>query len=238
MSAKKRPFDDNSAHTSTTRKSSEAPASPQFELTEHSRRKLKRFPTDCTVQTSDGVEFRLSKSFLSTHSEVFGDMIQALSTESLFTISEDGQTFSFLLDAICAKGNKQPPINMDNVEIIMECARKYNVELQFACDSVIAKHLHMHPFKSSDADYTANYADYMKYHTWADTYELEWTSRICCKFAAMNYMDLREIFGPDWQHRFGILEQKGIMEARVKALHKYHSQSIRDDIEMRFNTRV
>jgi hypothetical protein len=50
----------------------QAPASPQFELTEHSRRKLKRFPTDCTVQTSDGVEFRLSKSFLSAHSEVFG----------------------------------------------------------------------------------------------------------------------------------------------------------------------
>lgn len=69
-------------------------------------------------------------------------MINELKAESEFSVGEDGKTFSMLLDAMYAKGVCQPPITMDNVEILLELSRKYDVTNVFEfCDLFLSQQL-------------------------------------------------------------------------------------------------
>lgn len=106
------------------------------------------------------------------------NMILELKAETKFSVDENGQTFSVLLDAIYARGLRQPPITMDTVEAILELARKYDVTDVFDfCDH----------FLSQQQLCDDNFG---KIYGMSDTYHLSLSSAHCRKFVVPNFRKL------------------------------------------------
>lgn len=83
-----------------------------------------------------------------------------------------------LLDAIYAKGFKQPPIEEQNVDMILELARKYDVEnLSDFCDVFL-----------SELQLTNE--NFRKFYILADTYHLERSLAHCRKFVGPSFREL------------------------------------------------
>lgn len=99
------------------------------------------------------------------------------------TVSEDCKTFAMLLDALLARGNKQPPIGIKTIRIYAELARKYDVaNLATFCDAFVS-------------DVGLDNSNLAAWHLLADDYTMSEATAHCRKFAVgLNFKIIKRYF--------------------------------------------
>lgn len=170
--------------------------------------------SDVVLVSSDGVEYSGHKVFLSRYSKVFQDMFlttphQAPKTENTFLKFEDmdsGQLEQFL-KCVYSEITVFPEINLKNVKVLTEAARKYEMtKLLKACDNFSSS------FVKLDS---TSVLDWMVF---AHEYGLPKLSSKCEAFIKSG--DISEIFGSLIQRPFEDSIQSTVAVSILKTAHK------------------
>lgn len=114
------------------------------------------------------------------HFSMCRTMINELESDT--SLTDDSSAFAMLLDALLAKGVKQPPICADNVKVFSELARKYEIgNLHTFCDIFVSQ-------LQLSRDNIA------QWYAMADEYGLQQAKSKCRKFVANgNFSSLKRL---------------------------------------------
>lgn len=185
-------------------------------LSNHSCKVLGKFAaySDISVLTSDGYEFCLLKTSLMEHSEVFGSMIEELGSDTnAFSISEDGNSFSQLLEVMYCR-LQTAPIATENVESVLELGRKYDVaRAHDYCDQFLCQQ----PLNWKQAAY------FSQVYGWALTYELPATLLHCRTYLASSYIfqqlphGVTDFWTTGFMDKLSLEEQVHVLKTHVQS---------------------